>query len=64
MGDTKMPANKDEAQGRAREAYGNLTGDKSEVRKGKIEQASGKMKEGAEKLKEFGKDVINRTNKP
>jgi uncharacterized protein YjbJ (UPF0337 family) len=47
---------KDEAKGRAKEAAGDLTGDKDLQREGKTDQAAGKAKEGiddaADKLKE------------
>jgi uncharacterized protein YjbJ (UPF0337 family) len=52
---------KDEAQGRVKEAAGDLTGSKDLQREGKTDQAAGKAKEGiddaADKLKDaVGKD--------
>ncbi|HET8528706.1 MAG TPA: CsbD family protein [Gaiellaceae bacterium] len=51
---------KDEAKGRAKEAAGDLTGDKDLQREGKADQAAGKVKEGvddaADKVKETMRD--------
>jgi uncharacterized protein YjbJ (UPF0337 family) len=52
--------NKDDAKGRAKEAAGNLTGDKDLQREGKVDQAGGKAKEGVEKITDKIKDAFKR----
>lgn len=42
----------DEYKGRAKEAAGNLTGDKDLEREGKADQTAGKVKKGVDKVKE------------
>jgi uncharacterized protein YjbJ (UPF0337 family) len=48
----------DEAKGRAKEAYGDLTDDDQKKREGKADQATGKMKDGIDSAKDklTGKD--------
>ena len=46
-----MP-NADEAEGRIKEAAGDLTGDKDLQREGKVDQASGKAKDAIDKAKD------------
>ncbi len=53
-------SNKDEAKGRAKEAAGNLTGDKGLQREGKVDQAGGKAKEGVGKLTDKVKDLMHK----
>ena len=52
-----MP-NKDEAEGRIKEAVGDLTGDKDLQREGKIDQASGKAKGAVDKASDKAKDTL------
>ena len=40
-----MPENADDAKGKVKEAAGDLTGDKSMQREGKVDQASGTVKD-------------------
>ena len=54
-----MP-NKDEAQGRAKEAVGDLTGDKDLQREGKVDQASGKAKDAVDDARDKAKDALDR----
>jgi uncharacterized protein YjbJ (UPF0337 family) len=54
-----MP-NADEAQGRAKEAVGDLTGDKDLQREGKVDQASGKAKDAVDKASDKAKDALDR----
>ena len=51
---------KDEAAGRAKEAAGDLTGDKGLQREGKTDQAAGKVKEGVGDAADKVKDTVNR----
>jgi uncharacterized protein YjbJ (UPF0337 family) len=51
---------KDEAEGRVKEAVGDLTGDKDLQREGKTDQLAGKAKEGIDKAADKAKDLINR----
>lgn len=50
----------DEIKGRVREAYGDLTDDKSEKQKGAIDKMAGKVKAGAEKAREKIHETIER----
>jgi uncharacterized protein YjbJ (UPF0337 family) len=52
-----MP-NKDVAEGRIKEAVGDLTDDKDLKRKGKIDQASGKTKDAIDKAGDKAKDAV------
>ena len=52
--------NKDEAQGRVKEAAGDLTGDKDMQREGKTDQAAGKAKDAVDKGADKIKDTIDR----
>jgi uncharacterized protein YjbJ (UPF0337 family) len=52
--------NKDDAQGRVKEAAGSLTGDDDLKREGKVDQAGGKAKEGVEKVTDKIKDALRR----
>ena len=54
-----MP-NKDEAEGRIKEAAGDLTGDKDLQREGKVDQASGKAKDAIDKASDKAKDAVTR----
>ena len=54
-----MP-NKDEAEGRIKEAAGDLTGDKDLQREGKVDQATGKAKDAVDKASEEAKDALDR----
>lgn len=50
----------DEAEGRIKEAAGDLTGDKDLKREGKIDQASGKAKDAVDKAADKAKDALDR----
>ena len=52
--------NKDEAQGRIKEAAGDLTDDKDLQREGKTDQAAGKTKDAVDSVSDKAKDVIKR----
>jgi uncharacterized protein YjbJ (UPF0337 family) len=52
MGEGKV----DDLKGRAKEAAGDLTGDKDLEREGKLDQATGKVKEKVEQLGDKVKD--------
>ena len=47
-----MGSTADQAKGRAKEAIGDLTGDRDLQGEGKADQAKGKVKEAAEKAKD------------
>ena len=51
---------KDEATGRAKEAAGDLTGDKGLQREGKAEQAEGKAKGAVDSAADKAKDAVNK----
>ncbi len=51
---------KNEAEGRIKEAAGDLTGDKDLQREGKTDQAAGKAKEAVDDVADKAKDLINR----
>jgi uncharacterized protein YjbJ (UPF0337 family) len=52
--------NKDEAQGRIKEAAGDLTGDKDLQREGTADQESGKAKDAVEKASDMAKHALTR----
>lgn len=52
--------NKDDAKGRAKEAAGDLTGDKGLQREGKVDQAGGRVKDSVEKATDKVKDAMRR----
>jgi len=52
--------NKDEAQGRIKEAAGDLTGDKDLQREGKVDQAAGKAKDAVDDAGDKIKDALDR----
>ena len=54
-----MPS-KDEAEGRIKEAAGDLTGDKDLQREGKVDQAAGKAKDAVDDAGEKVKDALDR----
>ena len=54
-----MP-NKDETEGRIKEAAGDLTGDKDLQREGKVDQASGKAKDAIDDAGDRVKDALDR----
>jgi uncharacterized protein YjbJ (UPF0337 family) len=54
-----MP-NTDEAEGRIKEAAGDLTGDKDLQREGKVDQASGKAKDAIDDTPDKAKDALDR----
>jgi uncharacterized protein YjbJ (UPF0337 family) len=54
-----MP-NKDEAEGRIKEAAGDLTGDKDLQREGKVDQATGKAKDAVDDAGAKVKDALDR----
>jgi uncharacterized protein YjbJ (UPF0337 family) len=49
----------DEAKGRAKEAAGSLTGDKSLKSEGKVDKASGSVKDKVGSAADKAKDVVN-----
>jgi uncharacterized protein YjbJ (UPF0337 family) len=51
---------KDEAEGRIKEAAGDLTGDKDLQRKGKVDQAEGKAKDAVDETSDKVKDALDR----
>jgi uncharacterized protein YjbJ (UPF0337 family) len=51
-------ANKDEVEGRIKEAAGDLSGDKDLQREGKIDQATGKLKDKIDDAAEKAKDAV------
>jgi uncharacterized protein YjbJ (UPF0337 family) len=51
-----MSGTTDDLKGRAKEAAGDLTGDKDLEREGKLDQATGKVKEKVEQLGDKVKD--------
>jgi uncharacterized protein YjbJ (UPF0337 family) len=53
-------ANRDEAEGRIKEAAGDLTGDKNLQREGKVDQTEGKAKDLVEDASEKVKDTLDR----
>ena len=52
-------ANKDEAEGRIKEAAGDLTGDKDLQREGKVDQAEGKVKDKVDDVGDAVKDKLD-----
>jgi len=55
-----MPENFDDAKGRAKEATGDLTGDKDLKNEGKVDQATGSVKEKGGDAADKVKDTIRR----
>ena len=55
-----MAENTDDLKGRAKEAAGDLTGDKDLKREGKLDQATGKAKEGVERASDAAKDLFGK----
>jgi uncharacterized protein YjbJ (UPF0337 family) len=51
---------KDEAEGRIKEAAGDVTGDKDLQREGKVDQAEGKTKDAVEGAGDKVKDALDR----
>ena len=49
----------DDAKGRAKEAVGSLTGDKSLKNEGKVDKATGKVKDKVGDAADTVKDVVN-----
>ena len=54
-----MPS-KEEAEGRIKEAAGDLTGDKDLQREGNVDQATGKAKDAVDKASDKAKDALDR----
>ena len=52
--------NMDEAQGRMKEAAGDLTGDEDLQREGEVDQATGKVKDKVDDVSDEAKDLVNR----
>jgi len=50
----------DEAKGRLKEAGGDLTGDKSLKREGKVDRATGTVKDRADKASDKVKDAVRK----
>jgi uncharacterized protein YjbJ (UPF0337 family) len=57
-GSIDMP-NKDEAEGRIKEAAGDLTGDKDLQREGKVDQGAGKAKDAVDDVSDSVKDKLD-----
>lgn len=55
-----MGSTADQAKGRAKEALGDLTGDRELQSEGKADQATGKVKEVAEKAKDAIGDAADK----
>lgn len=55
-----MDSNTDDIKGRAKEAIGDLTGDKDLKREGRADRASGKAKEFVDDVKDKTEDVIDK----
>jgi uncharacterized protein YjbJ (UPF0337 family) len=55
--ETIVPS-KDEAEGRIKEAVGDLTDDKDLQREGKVDQASGKAKDAIDDARDKAKDAL------
>jgi uncharacterized protein YjbJ (UPF0337 family) len=51
-----MSGTGDDVKGRAKEAVGDLTGDKGLQREGKVDQASGKVKNKLDEAKDWVED--------
>jgi uncharacterized protein YjbJ (UPF0337 family) len=49
----------DDMKGRAKEAVGDLTGDKDLQREGKTEQAEGKVKDAVDRVTDKVKGIVN-----
>jgi uncharacterized protein YjbJ (UPF0337 family) len=58
--DPKTSGKWDQQKGKVREAFGDLTGNKEQQRKGQVEQASGKAKEVVGRVEEAAKDVLKK----
>jgi uncharacterized protein YjbJ (UPF0337 family) len=54
---------KDDLKGRAKEAGGDLTGDKSLKNEGKVDRGTGKVKDAAGDVSDKAKDVVNSDRK-
>ena len=52
--------NTDDLKGRAKEAAGNLTGDKDMEREGKVDQAAASVKDAVSKVADKAKDVLHK----
>ena len=50
---------KDEAEGRLKQAAGDLTDDKDLKREGKLDEAAGKAKDGLDKMKDKVSDKLD-----
>lgn len=50
----------DEMKGRARKAWGELTGDQEQKEKGTVDKTSAKIKEGVESARQKAGDLLNR----
>ncbi len=55
-----MSGNKDEAKGRVKGATGELNGDKSLKREGKVDKATGKAKDAADSVSRKAKGALGR----
>lgn len=55
-----MSGTTDDLKGRAKEAAGDLTGDKDLQREGKLDQAVGAVKDKAEDAKDWVEDTIDK----
>jgi len=52
--------NKDDAEGRLKEAAGDLSGNDDLKREGKVDQATGTVKDGVEKVSDKAKDAVSK----
>jgi uncharacterized protein YjbJ (UPF0337 family) len=60
MREERDVANKEQAEGRIKEAAGDLTGDKDLKRKGQVDQAAGKAKDVVDGASDKVKDALDR----
>ena len=54
-----MGGSSDDMKGRAKEAFGDLTGDKDMKREGKMDKASGKVKDAIDDVKDKASDAMH-----
>jgi uncharacterized protein YjbJ (UPF0337 family) len=57
--DPKTSGQWDQQKGKVREAFGDLTGNKEQQRKGQVEQGTGKAKEVVGRVEEAAKDLFD-----
>lgn len=60
MADDTTSGKWDQQKGKVREAYGDLTDNPEQKRKGQVEQGGGKVKEAVGRVEEAAKDLFNK----